>query len=206
MTHTLDAETVLSPVQAVARRVREVRNLRGWSAQELAERCAALGMASLDRSTIASIEIGRRKRIGVDELLLVLALALGVAPVHLLVPLTEEWYAVAPDHVTGAGKVRQWVRGNHPMTGVPLSGDPVERLADRETYLEQQPEQEWAPPPESTPAQRQARKREQIERLLEAEDAGLVRIERKQDGGWHITAAGTWVEQARGTGDDDGEH
>jgi transcriptional regulator with XRE-family HTH domain len=71
--------------------MRGVRAARGWSAQQLADRCAELGMPDLDRSAVANIENERRQRIGVDELF-VLALALGVAPVHLAVPLDEDWY------------------------------------------------------------------------------------------------------------------
>jgi len=91
-------------------------------------------MGSLDRSTVANIENGRRQRIGVDELL-VLAYVLGVAPVHLLVPLDEQWYHVTPDWVTGSGRVRQWVRGAHPLLST-----------DKRTFYAEVPEHEWDPP------------------------------------------------------------
>ncbi len=184
-----------TPTKAVARRVRQVRNDRGWSAQELAQRCATLGMISLDRSTVTNIENGRRQRVGVDELL-VLALALGVAPVHLLVPLSEEWYAIAPEHATGTSRVRQWVRGSFPVVGVPLADDPVARAADRETYLAQRPEQEWTPPPVPTPEEEEARKRERIRELLEAEEAGLVTIIRHPSGSWAVVPTGEVIVKA----------
>ena len=41
-------------------RIRRLRDERGWSARELAERCAELGMPSLTRGTIAKIESYRR--------------------------------------------------------------------------------------------------------------------------------------------------
>jgi len=188
----------VGPVQALARRVREVRTARGWSAQEVARRCAALGLPGLDRSTIANIESGRRRRVGVDELL-VLALALGVAPVHLLVPLDEQWYAVTPDRVTGTSRVREWLRGNWPMHGADPN-DPAARLADRETYLAQRPapDDDWTAPPEPTPDERAAARRERLRRLAEAEEAGLVTIQRHDGGGWTVTPTDGWTEQVLG--------
>ncbi len=183
----------LTPAEAVASRLREVRKARGWSAQQVAARCAALGMPQLDRSTVANIENGRRQRIGVDELL-VLAFALGVAPVHLLVPLDERWYAVTPEHINASSRVRQWVRGNFAMT--PLQNDSGLRQADRETYLSQQPEEEWTPPPEPTPEEVEERRRERIRQLLEAQEAGLVTIEQEKGGAWRISPTDKWVEEA----------
>ncbi len=202
MTQTEPLEAV-APVQALARRVREVRTARGWSAQELAQRCAALGMPALDRSTIANIESGRRQRVGVDELL-VLALALGVAPVHLLVPLTEQWYAATPDRVTGTSRVREWVRGNYPMHGADVN-DPAARSADREMYLSQRPApaDDWTAPPEPTPEEREDRRRDRLRKLAEAEEAGLVTIQRHGDM-WAVTPTAEWTELL-GEGDDDGD-
>jgi len=203
MTQTEPLEAV-APVQALARRVREVRTVRGWSAQELAQRCDALGMPALDRSTIANIESGRRQRVGVDELL-VLALALGVAPVHLLVPLDEQWYAVTPGRVTGTSRVREWLRGNYPIHGAD-PGDPTARLADRETYLSQRPAgaDDWTAPPEPTPDEREDRRRDRLRRLAEAEEAGLVTIQR-QGAAWTVTPTDEWTERVLGEGDDHGE-
>ena len=200
MTQTEPLE-VVAPVQALARRVREVRTARGWSAQELARRCAGLGLPALDRSTIANIESGRRQRVGVDELL-VLALALGVAPVHLLVPLDEQWYALTPDRVTGTGRVREWLRGNWPMHGADPN-DPTARLADRETYLSQRPapDDDWTAPPEPTPKEREDHRRERLRKLAEAEDAGLVTIQRHDGGGWTVTPTAEWTEQVLGEAD-----
>lgn len=201
MTQNEETLEPVTPGQAVARRLREVRRVRGWSAQDLADRCEALGVPSLDRSTVANIENGRRQRVGVDELL-VLALALGVAPVHLLVPLEEEWYAVAPEHVTGTSRVRQWVRGAYPMTGVPLTRDPVSRQADRETYRTQRPEApEWEPPPEPTPEEEARRRQERIRHFQDLEEQGLVRITRHPDGAWSFTPVEQRLEPVDGEGD-----
>ena len=80
------------PIAAiVAGRVRELRDRRGWSGTELAERMAEAGMPQFDRGILANFESGRRRSISVDEVL-VLALVLDVAPVHLFVPV-EEWRA-----------------------------------------------------------------------------------------------------------------
>ncbi len=189
-----DWDKPLAPVEAVASRLREVRKARGWSAQQVAARCAALGMPQLDRSTVANIENGRRQRIGVDELL-VLAFALGVAPVHLLVPLDERWYAVTPKHINASSRVRQWVRGNFAMTPLHDSGL---RQADRETYLSQQPEEEWTPPPEPTPEEVEERRRERMRQLLEAQETGLVTIEQEEGGAWRISPTDKWAEATGG--------
>ena len=133
----------VTPTQTIALRVRETRKRKGWSAQALADACAEAGMPSLDRSTIAAIEIGRRQCIGVDELL-VLAYVLSVAPVHLFVPLEEKWYAVTPEQVTNSGRVREWVRGRHPL--------PMPKAERRlSLFYSEVPEQEWEPPPSKPP-------------------------------------------------------
>lgn len=72
----------MTQAQVIAR-LRAARRTRGWSTQRLAEQCAELGMAELDRSRIASIETGRRHRLGVDELL-IMATALDLSPGALL--------------------------------------------------------------------------------------------------------------------------
>lgn len=60
----------------LAQRIRELRKQRGWSVQRLADECAAVGMESLTRSTLAKIETGIRDSVTVDELA-VIAKALG---------------------------------------------------------------------------------------------------------------------------------
>lgn len=167
----------VTPGQALARRLREVRTLRKWSAQDLAWRCYQLGMPGLDRSAIANIENGRRQRVGVDEFL-VLALALGVAPVHLLVPITEEVYAIAPNRAIGTSHVRKWLRGDFQMTAALLATDPVTRFADEETYRTQRPEDERQQPPSYQPP-----REEDIERYRQ----DLLDALHKADlGGWRL--------------------
>ncbi|MFC1442928.1 helix-turn-helix transcriptional regulator [Streptacidiphilus sp. N1-10] len=80
----------LSVSDAVARRIKEARGRRGWTAKQLAEQCAARGLPRLTHSVLNNIESGRhnaageRKRdVTVDELV-GLAMVLDVAPLHLL--------------------------------------------------------------------------------------------------------------------------
>jgi transcriptional regulator with XRE-family HTH domain len=74
----------------VARRVREIRRRREWSAARLAEECAKLGFPQLTEPVINNIESGRRDEHGrrrrdvtVDELD-AFARVLGVPPTELL--------------------------------------------------------------------------------------------------------------------------
>lgn len=124
-----------TPSQVVARRVREVRRARGGlSAEQLAQRCADLGMPSLNRSVIANLENGRRDFVTVDELL-VLALALDVAPLHLVVPMgAQDPMLIAPDIPHLGGPVRAWVRGERPL----------DDLVDPVAYQRETPGRLWA--------------------------------------------------------------
>lgn len=77
--------------------VRRERQRRGWSAQELAARCAALGVP-VTRSSLADLETGRRPSVTVQTVTAVAA-ALDVPPVVLLYPLDDgtEPVRVLPD-------------------------------------------------------------------------------------------------------------
>lgn len=108
-----------SPTQVVARRVAELRARRGISAQKLADRCAEYGMPELNRSVITNLENNRRQQVSVDEVL-ALALALGVAPLHLLIPTDDAArVAITPNSDVDAAYARQWVIGERPL----LDGD-----------------------------------------------------------------------------------
>jgi transcriptional regulator with XRE-family HTH domain len=87
MTEKAPSET---PSDVVARRVKELRRQRDWSAARLAEECAKLGFPQLTESVIANIESGRRDESGrrrrdvtVNELD-AFARTLGAAPADLL--------------------------------------------------------------------------------------------------------------------------
>jgi len=106
----------------IAQRMREVRDKRGLTGAELAERMTGLGVP-WDRSIVANLENGRRQSVTVEELL-ALALILRAAPVHLIVPPDD---SDAPYQVTAAVtesrfRVRSWIRGLFPLERLPGVG------------------------------------------------------------------------------------
>lgn len=117
----------------VAKRIRSLRDGRGMSAAQLAKLCQEAGAEHLDRSIIANIENGRRQSISIEEVL-VLALVLDVAPVHLFVPVNEEAMTVGK-WVLGSGRVREWTRGTYALPS-----------QDRKRYFTEVPDEEWQPP------------------------------------------------------------
>jgi transcriptional regulator with XRE-family HTH domain len=115
--------TVETVSDVAAARVREVRKRRGWQPADLAARCAELGAGHLTENVIENIESGRRDKQGrrrrdvtVDELL-TLAVALNVAPVHLLVPVDDPdaAYPVIGGVLARRFGVRAWIRGIGPI-------------------------------------------------------------------------------------------
>jgi transcriptional regulator with XRE-family HTH domain len=73
--------------QHIAAQIHYRRKQRKWSARQLSEECATLGL-NVPRSTLAKIESGRRASISVAELL-VIAQALEIGPAALLPDLTD---------------------------------------------------------------------------------------------------------------------
>ncbi|MGW1000770.1 helix-turn-helix domain-containing protein [Streptomyces sp. NPDC002520] len=69
---------------SVAREVRRHRQAKGWSAQQLSDRCAEIGMP-IQRSVLANLESGRRTTVTIAEIS-VLAAALEVPPLSLVYP------------------------------------------------------------------------------------------------------------------------
>lgn len=119
-----------TPTEVVAQRVQELRRRHGWSAQRLADECAAAGVPELNRSVIANLESGRRESVTLDEVF-ALAYVLDVAPTHLVVPVADEvehhrhgrvtvaGYRITPTMVAdSARRVRAWVRGSQTLPGV----------------------------------------------------------------------------------------
>lgn len=137
----------------IARRVREIRRGRGWTAAQLEARLADLGAGHLSIATLSNIETGRRDDAGrrrrdvtADELL-ALAVALSVAPVHLLIPLDDgAHYSPLPTGDIPADWARDWVRGYRPLPEM-----------DRRVYFSEVPPSEWreTEPSEEELAQRQ---------------------------------------------------
>ena len=107
-----DAET---PSAVVARRVLEVRERQRLTQQDLADLLRDRGVP-VDRATVARVETGSRG-ISVDDLTL-FATALGISPIALLVPLSDDSSVrVTPNLVTPSGAVREWVRGHRQLPG-----------------------------------------------------------------------------------------
>lgn len=75
----------VTPIEVVGKRVRELRQRRGMSAQSLADRCAEAGFPELKRQVITNLENGRRESVSLTELL-GLAYALDAPPVLLFIP------------------------------------------------------------------------------------------------------------------------
>lgn len=94
--------------------------------KQLADQCAAIGAEELTAQALYNIgngrrdEGGRRRRfVTVDEVV-ALALALDVAPVHLLVPpdaADDDEYRITPTSVVTARDMRAWFRGYYPVLG-----------------------------------------------------------------------------------------
>jgi transcriptional regulator with XRE-family HTH domain len=108
------------PTQEVARHVKELRRDRGMTAAELAARMTELGV-KWDRSIVANLESGRRRTVSVDELL-ALAVALDIAPVHLIAGIEDDdgKVPVTPDIVIPRSDLRRWIRGFKPLLGTDI--------------------------------------------------------------------------------------
>lgn len=79
--------TNLAPGEIFSRRMKDAREAAGIAQTELSRRLEELGY-TLKRSAIADIESGRR-RVTLDDALAISA-ALGVAPLHMIVPFEDE--------------------------------------------------------------------------------------------------------------------
>ena len=108
----MDTRRELSARDLVGYRVAELRRRRDLTAEQMAERCAALGASHITRSFVANLE-SRRRGLSVDDLL-VLALALDVPPTELLAVTPERGEVLALTttiHVTSAETLRSWLVG-----------------------------------------------------------------------------------------------
>lgn len=113
---TYDVPPAERPTSVIASRVRALRKRHGWTADQLAERMTAVGIP-WTRIVVTKLETGRRPSVSVDEWL-ALALVLGVAPVHLLVPTSgdeADEYAVTPRNTVVVWEAREWIRGRMPL-------------------------------------------------------------------------------------------
>lgn len=126
------------PSAVVARRIKELRQKKGWSAAKLADACGSIGMPELNRSVIANIESRRRKNVTLEEAM-TLAMVLDVAPLHLIVPTDvaakydSELFMVA-DATMNLTDARAWITGGKPLT-----------LQDPRVYYSEVPRESFEP-------------------------------------------------------------
>jgi len=134
-------QTAASLTTTIAGRIGDLRQRRGWSANDLAKRCAEQGLPGLNRSVLANLESGRRRYVTVDELL-TLSLVLGVSPIHLLLP-TDDYaqVEVTPTVAEAAGWVRPWIGGRTVLPAQVGTGEGAYRRAE-DDYFREAPERE----------------------------------------------------------------
>lgn len=147
---------VVSAGALIAQRVKEIREKKEWTQQDLADAVTEVGgPLTLSRTALAKLEAGgtRARNVSVEELL-VLAVALGVAPIHLAVPPDSELAdrparrlkitpgnAARPAEILHPDAARAWVRG---VGGPPAGRDPL-------FYLNEAPASEIEPDDERVP-------------------------------------------------------
>jgi transcriptional regulator with XRE-family HTH domain len=117
--------------QVLAAELPNVRKRQGLTAEDLALRVKLHG-GKLDRAAISKIE-NRLRDVSLDDAIL-LAVALGISPLHLFVPRDDDAFvAVAPAWNVAAALARRWVRGEQPL-----------QFQDDRVYRTEVPESEWA--------------------------------------------------------------
>lgn len=98
---------------SVAHEVRRHRQAQGLSAQQLADRCAEIGMP-IQRSVLANLESGRRTTVTIAEVL-VLAAALEIPPALLVFPVGRvDKFAMLPDFEANPLAAVDWFGGIRP--------------------------------------------------------------------------------------------
>jgi 8-oxo-dGTP pyrophosphatase MutT (NUDIX family)/transcriptional regulator with XRE-family HTH domain len=124
---------VTSPSEVFRARLREVRRLKGWTQQQLADELASLGVR-LDASGITRMERGTRG-VTLDDVIAIAA-ALGVSPLHMIVPLDDNGAQLTPSLTVPTADARAWLRGQLPLD-----------QADEHLFYAQTPESEadWFP-------------------------------------------------------------
>jgi transcriptional regulator with XRE-family HTH domain len=123
--------TNLSASDLAGRHVRQARLRRGWTAAELAARCAKTGAPQLSSTVITNIETRRRasRQVAIDELL-ILARVLEIHPVQLIVPLdASEHLEVLPGDEMDALEAVTWIGGG----AIPLHDRELASSAPEET-------------------------------------------------------------------------
>jgi transcriptional regulator with XRE-family HTH domain len=105
--------------RTIAIRVKELRTRQGVTSEQLADKLREHGVL-WDRVRVTKLEKGHRQHLTVVEML-ALSRVLNVAPVHLLVPPTNEGaFQVTPGEACTATEARDWIRGDEPLPGTDL--------------------------------------------------------------------------------------
>ncbi|MFD4975614.1 helix-turn-helix domain-containing protein [Streptomyces sp. NPDC058424] len=121
--------------RCIAAEVKRYRHIRGMSAQQLSDACAALGHP-IARSVIANFESGRRPTISVAEVL-VFARALGVPPVLLLYPLGRvEDVEVLPGNTQRTSAGLDWFTGRSAFPGRYIGFGAVDEVSGLSEWYE----------------------------------------------------------------------
>jgi 8-oxo-dGTP pyrophosphatase MutT (NUDIX family)/transcriptional regulator with XRE-family HTH domain len=104
---------VALPSEVFRVRLREVRRLKGWTQQQLADALVAAGV-KLDASAVTRLERGTRG-LSLDDVIAIAAV-LGVSPLHMVVPLNGATSLdVTPEIAAEPAAVRAWMRGQLPL-------------------------------------------------------------------------------------------
>jgi transcriptional regulator with XRE-family HTH domain len=118
------------PTEVIRRRIREVRDSRLLTREDVSERLAAIGYP-IEPLTLARIETGRMKRLSVDDVF-ALAYVLDVSPLFLMLPYGGEprqyegqtvWLSDATVQIAanvqpiGVYGLRAWLRGHETLPG-----------------------------------------------------------------------------------------
>jgi transcriptional regulator with XRE-family HTH domain len=106
-----------SPNAILTRQLKELRERRGMTQQQLADRLGELGVDPQPaRATIARTELGERN-VSLDETM-AYAAALDVSPARLILPVTKVVpVAITPKRVVNPGVARRWLRGQVALPG-----------------------------------------------------------------------------------------
>lgn len=123
-----------TPTQVIAKRVRELRTDRKWTAQQLAEKVTTTGVV-WNRGTIAKLENGRRDAVSVEELF-ALAWAFGVPPIVLVLPDDPGApYQLTPVVTTSAKGVFGWMTGAFPPVDAEQDEATARYTSSMPTYM-----------------------------------------------------------------------
>ncbi|WAL64466.1 helix-turn-helix transcriptional regulator [Amycolatopsis cynarae] len=107
-------DQVEAPTEHIAKRVRALRDARGWNAQRLADEMTKVGV-EWNRGTVTKLENGRRASVSVAELL-ALGWVLDVPPLVLLLPDDPDAnYPITPKVSARTERVYRWIVGVTPV-------------------------------------------------------------------------------------------